>query len=296
MGNYSLLYLGLLINTIIAVIFYFLPIIDRGMKRILCLIIFFIPFFGILGISIIFLMTRYNSMLEYDPYELSLKDEKLEYVQEINRLGDVNIVPIQEALLFNKDDIKRNMIIEIAKRDPKNYLDNLVEALLSDDTETAHYAASTIADIKRTFESQLQDAKKNYQEDSTSHNRVLYIECLLQSINSNLLVDNIKAKYTDELVGLLHLEIDGNPKLEESKIEKLVEIYDENQRYLEAVDVLKQYRVKYPKSDRPFLYMLNIAYKTNNNKLFESTIKSIESFKHPVTSDVMDLVDYWKNN
>lgn len=77
-------------------------------------------------------------------------------------------VPLEEALLINDPMRRRKMMMSILRSDPMAYLDLLLVARFNEDTETAHYAASTIMELQRQLQMALQQQQAEVIRDKTN--------------------------------------------------------------------------------------------------------------------------------
>lgn len=73
-------------------------------------------------------------------------DEKINYF-DINK--ELNLIPMEEALLINNYHTIRKMILGIISDDMGRYPQVLKNALSNKDSETSHYAATAIVELRR---------------------------------------------------------------------------------------------------------------------------------------------------
>lgn len=72
-----------------------------------------------------------------------------------------NLVSVEEALAITDKENLRELMLNVVRGDVRNSLASLSMALNSEDSETAHYAASVLQDILNDFRANVQ---KRYQE------------------------------------------------------------------------------------------------------------------------------------
>ncbi|NLI22767.1 MAG: hypothetical protein GX418_14625 [Clostridiales bacterium] len=97
-------------------------------------------------------------------------------------------VPLEEALLINDPQKRRNIMMNILRSDPMRYLDLLLIARFNDDTETAHYATASIMELQRHFQLELQQLQLELEKrpkEMAAHRR--YVEHLSRYCESGLL-------------------------------------------------------------------------------------------------------------
>ncbi|MCR5545883.1 MAG: hypothetical protein K6F30_05330 [Lachnospiraceae bacterium] len=76
---------------------------------------------------------------------------KVESRNPANLERDMNLVPMEEALAVSDKTGLRNLMLSVVKGDVTQYLSSITEALNSEDSETAHYAASVLRDELNNF-------------------------------------------------------------------------------------------------------------------------------------------------
>lgn len=97
-------------------------------------------------------------------------------------------VPLEEALLINDPVRRRKMMMSILRSDPMNYLDLLLVARFNEDTETAHYAASTIMELQRQLQIALQQQQAEVLRDSANMDKhKAYLQLMDKYCKSGLL-------------------------------------------------------------------------------------------------------------
>ena len=64
---------------------------------------------------------------------------------------DINITPMQEALVVSDVKRRRKMLLDVLKKDIRRSLGSIAIALNNPDSETSHYAASVIMDALSEF-------------------------------------------------------------------------------------------------------------------------------------------------
>lgn len=95
-----------------------------------------------------------------------------------------NLVSVEEALAITDKENLRELMLNVVRGDVRNSLASLSMALNSEDSETAHYAASVLQDILNDFRANVQ---KRYQEIlQGSDNRVLLAAELIDYMNQVL--------------------------------------------------------------------------------------------------------------
>ncbi len=86
-----------------------------------------------------------------------------------NRRGDAesegNVVPIEEALAVSDKDSLRTLIMNVVRGDVQDSLASIALALNSEDSETAHYAATVLRDALNDFRENSQKLYNRMQQE-----------------------------------------------------------------------------------------------------------------------------------
>ena len=89
-----------------------------------------------------------------------------------NRRGDTesegNVVPIEEALAVSDKDSLRTLIMNVVRGDVQDSLASIALALNSEDSETAHYAATVLRDALNDFREHSQKLYNRMLEDAVN--------------------------------------------------------------------------------------------------------------------------------
>jgi hypothetical protein len=258
-------------------------------------VVLFIPFLGIVILLILYVITRLKRKVKaYDKDGLFLETAKMDYLSEFDEEKERNIVPVEEALIINEKNVQRSLVMEIAKRDPEGYLENLKKALLSDDTETAHYAASSITELKRGYDRKLAESERIYRRNPASGiARREYIDVLNDILIADLAIDSIRDKHISALVSTLEYDIQNSEKPPHESFEMLIEYSLKAGDVHSAKKWQSKYQQLYYKSDRPIRLKLLIAYETKDTAMFSSTIDEVKRAKFPITQKTKSMLEFW---
>ena len=98
---------------------------------------------------------------EVDLADVVFSKERVKAYVHADEERERNLVPVEEAIaVMDKDDLRR-LMMNVAHGNVRKSLATIALALDSEDSETAHYAASILQDILNNFRAKVQ---KDYQE------------------------------------------------------------------------------------------------------------------------------------
>lgn len=152
------------------------------------------PFLGILVIWVMFKKTAQDGQL---PEWLIRREEYKDVsLQAPNREIETNIIPFQDALMLNDNNIKRKTLINLLKEESLHQSNALALALKSEDTETSHYAATALQQAKSQIMKELKRLEGKLREDNAGLETIKqYVDVLKQSVQMEFLDPKTRKKY-----------------------------------------------------------------------------------------------------
>lgn len=294
MSNYIFVFYFL--HLLFCLIYYFFLARKEKLAMTLFPLVIFIPYVGFIGITTYFIAVKINDRTESLALdEIILPIEHMEFVGLESREKINKTVPVEEALKINDVEVQREIVMEVAKRDPQQYLETLKQALLSEDSETSHYAATSITKLKRVLDKKLLGAKEEYGNNKDDENtRSEYIEALDAVIKSELSVDSILDEYTKGIIETLIDDIKRSKKGNRKHYRLLIEYLNQTKLFRQATMWADLYKKEYSDEDDPLRLMLKIGYDSNDENLFKKAAQLIKSADFPVRKATLDLVEYFE--
>ena len=178
-------------------------------------IIFFLPAAGLLFFAVSAILNKIPNRSDsiVDSYLKYIREQKHIYYEEaMDFEKEINTVPLEDSLNFSDNKSKRAYLIYILKKDFVSHIKGLQKAIKSQDTETSHYAASALMEIKKQFEILLATTGENYKNNKDDISAIQeYVNTLKKYLKSGLAdkVDyyNYLEKYSATLSELLSRHI-----------------------------------------------------------------------------------------
>ncbi|MDD5660175.1 MAG: hypothetical protein PHR39_09240 [Actinomycetota bacterium] len=260
-------------------------------------IILFLPVVGILFfiVSAIFEAFGNKSDFMVESYLKYVKDDKHIYYEEaIDFEKEINTIPIADSLEFSSNKNKRAYLIYILKRDFSKHIKGLQKAIKSSDTETSHYAASALMEIKKQFEIAISSAREKYESNKENITFMKeYLEILKKYLESGLAdkidYDNYIQKYSSVLAGFL--------KQDKTKESYFIEKINCEIELLDSESALKYCNIffsSFPDSEKPYLMLLKIYYMSDKPELFEEALKTFKKRKLRLTDYGEAVIKFWE--
>lgn len=255
-----------------------------------------IPFLGIIYILSIYL---FKAFIKSDNGNY-LIDKENEYDRNISLLireaelkNKKDLIPIEDALNLNDHNIKRNLVIEMLKEDSYKYLEFLLKALKDEDSETSHYAATAITQLKSKLTVAIQDMEVEYYKNSKNKEvSKEYIKSLKECIDSNLIGEKERTRLTYSYKLALENYI-RDIEDDENYLNELIKIYIDIKNYDKAIIYSYKYIKTFIKSYKPYMFLLEVYYILNDKKNFDKVIKSLRESDIKLDKEGLDILRFW---
>lgn len=208
---------------------------------------------------------------------------------------DNKVIPLEEALVLEDPDIRRNLILEIVQEDPKHYIALLKKVQLGNDTEVSHYASTAIMEVQRIYELNLRQKEHLIKGDIKSEELILdYINTLNEYIHSGLLSDNVliaqRKKLNTFYVNLIS-EYDGDKKVYKDAIDNLIELNDVTATESLLIDAETQWE-----NDEEFILLkLKLFHKTKDRWAMRKEIQKVRESGIYLSPETREVVEFWSN-
>lgn len=174
-------------------------------------------------------------------------------------------VPLEEALLINDPVRRRKMMMSILRSDPMSYLDLLLVARFNEDTETAHYAASTIMELQRQLQLALQQQQAEMLRDKTNiEKHRSYLLMMEKYCKSGLLEGQLLRRQRLMLAEALEeaLTIEEDEELLTMAVQNYLALGDATEAKLKAERMM----ALWPYAEQPWLEAMRVTVESRNQR------------------------------
>ena len=204
-----------------------------------------------------------------------------------------NMVPLEEAIAVTDTDGLRALMMNIVRGDTKKTLSAISLALNSEDTETAHYAASVLQDALNEFRITVQRQYQHIMEEED--NRSIYasqlVDYMNQILEQKVLTDIEQKSYVklmNELCDMIYN--DENVSLSSSQYEaislRLLEIED----YSTCEKWCKRAQYEYPNTLSTYTCQLKLFFNSGQKERFFAVIEELKQSAIVIDSETLELM------
>ena len=255
----------------------------------------FVPFSGFIFvlISTFYEMKKRESQLDFRGL---MNNEKaaLNILSRTNYDEKINTVPLEEAFIINKNSVKRRLMLEVLKSDAARYVKQLKIALGDNDTETSHYAATAMSEVKRKFENIIQELVVKHERNK--NDRILseeLIDTISKYLKMNLLDSNTKIKYEYILINsaeaLVNKYEDTNAEIYKELLECLFDVKE----YIRAQNAGQLFLQRHPNNEEPYVLLLKLYYIQQKKEAFIGTFEDLRKSPVKLSNHALNMVRFW---
>ncbi|WP_146551842.1 hypothetical protein [Rummeliibacillus sp. SL167] len=219
--------------------------------------------------------------------ELLAKEETIEREKELN------IIPIEEALVISDFTTRRKVMLDVLKKDAMQYIDVIKMAVLNDDSETAHFAVAAVMEVKRKLSLSLQTFSVEFEKDPY-HSMIArsYAQVLREYMKSGFLDEKTLKKYKYTYIQVLEQLIDngeGDQIIFEEKMKVEMELHE----YANAEKTGLQYLQYFPGIEEPYICLLDYYYTTKSKISMQRVLDELMNSTIQFSNRALTIVRYW---
>jgi len=204
-----------------------------------------------------------------------------------------NLVSLEEAIEITNDTELRSLMMNVVRGDIQKFLSSISLALNSEDTETAHYAASVLQDALNEFRITVERYRKQIDEDE--ENRAVYAEAALEYMNQILqqkvFTDMEQENYVrvmDEIGEALYTC--ARQQMKSEQYEALSMRFLELEDYATCKKWCERAREQYPDMLSTYTCQLKLYFNSGKKEEFFTVIEELKQSAVVVDNETLELL------
>ena len=191
-----------------------------------------------------------------------------------------DVVPLEEAILINDTQIRRQAMLNTFREDSFKYLDILMVARNNDDVDTTHYATIRISKLQRQFQLKLQEYAREFERNPNNQTLLEdYIDLLETYLQSPLPEKGILQHQRSVYGMLLDKKLALNPDDKNTLLKKLRNCTDQQQDYPSTWQIVEVLKKNWPDDEQVWIEALRVCVEWKDHKGLQETIHDIQSHK-----------------
>lgn len=165
------------------------------------IIMIIVPIVGPLYFFVSWVVFKLFMSKPVDLEDVIFSKERVKFNRQAEEEKERNLVSLEEAVEVTEKDELRNLMMNVVSGDIQKSLSSITRALQSEDTETAHYAASVLQDALNEFRVNI-DKNLKKMTDEPGH-KIMIAEMLIDYMNAILEQKVFVDMEQKEYVGIL---------------------------------------------------------------------------------------------
>lgn len=290
----------LLVNAVVSVVYFLITRISGKKKDglynsawIRLFIMLLIPVIGPVFFFISWILYRIFFSSPVDLEDVIFSKDRIKFNLKADEEKERNLVSMEEAVEITEKGDLRELMMKVVSGDIQKFLYAINLALNSDDSETAHYAASVLQDAINDFRMFVHKNFKLAKEEP--ENRVTYAEALVEYMNPVLeqkaliqLEQQEFVRILDEVTDILYEEAKDRISVDymESVAIRLMEIED----YDKCLKWCDRLRVLFPDALATYTVRLKLLFKEEKRDEFFELIEDLKKTSIVIDNETLELI------
>lgn len=257
------------------------------------LVMVFCPVIGPLFLFLSWLLYRTIFRFRVDLSDVTFSKDQVQTQVKADEDRERNLIPVEEAILVNDKRSQRMAMMNIIKGDMQGSLSSIALALKSEDSETAHYAASALSDILNEFRQNVHKLNQYIQEEESDETGCE--EKLLNDMDVVLKQDVFTNVEQEHFVHIMENAAESlyekdSEKFTESRYEsiclRLLEIGDFENSEKWCMRQLEQY----PDGLSSFTCRLKLYFTMKNREAFLQVLADLKRSEVVIDSETLEMI------
>ncbi len=285
-------------NAFIGFLYFLVLCLKKEKKKALVMFLFILicPVIAVLYLSGSSLLVKLLNNKIIDKADLSFSTEKKPIIAGPDLDKEINIVSVEEALLISDSKDKRRVILDVLKEDYNDSLSVINSALESNDSETSHYAASIITDVKSNFKITVQRMREKLDKfPNDAEISCLMVSFINEFLQKKVLSDIEQLTYIEQSVQILDNLYKNDKKAITSEmykqvIQHLLRIGKNNEALIWGRRSINEY----PNELDTYKGILKLYYETGEKTKFFEVLKKLKESNLEFDNECIELIRFYK--
>lgn len=287
----------LIINLIITAVYLIINLLRKEDERASCwiraIVMLLCPLTGAFVLLVGYAAFHLFFHREVDLADVVFSKDRVKQFIHADEERERNIVSVEEAIEITDRENLRTLTLNVVRGDIQKSLSAIAMALDSEDSETAHYAASILQDALNNFRANVQ---KNYQYmKENEEERVEYAHMLIDYMNQVLkqqvFTDMEQINQVDVLEDVCRMLYEKEPQsMTELEFEavslRLLEIseYERSEKWCERI------AVQYPNTLSAYTCRLKLYFSIEEKEKFFKVLSDLRQSNVTIDQETLEMI------
>lgn len=260
----------------------------------LFLLLIFCPFIGPV-IAISMYRQRVNEENTLPDWIINANQNQVEQQSfvPIDVEKEKNNIPVIDAILLNENKVKRKLLMDLLKNNSPNNMKVLNFALQSQDSETSHYAASAILEIKRKLLNTIHKLEQELENNPNDLNKLCsYVEAIKEYTDNGFFDSITEDKYKGIYSSTLEKMIEIEPFNEEFYVKKIN--HDIEARRFEIAKYYGEMFLRYcPNEEDAYFMIMQLHYEMKNFEELHNVLEKLKQSTVRLSPKGLEKMRFW---
>lgn len=255
------------------------------------------PVIGAAFICASFLLYKIIFKNALDLSDVIFSKERVETFVHPDEDVEKNTVSLEEALEITDKRNLRAFIMNVIRGDYKQSLSSISLALNSEDTETAHYAASILQDVLNEFRATVHGKSRKIeqeQEEEDEHwvqHSIELIEYMNPIMEQKVLTDIEQKSMAEMMAEVLERVWKAEPeKIGSTVYEKVCQRLLEVKDYMECGVWCERARIQYPQTLSSYTCQLKLFFSCEDRENFFRVMQELRNSDITIDNETLELI------
>lgn len=251
------------------------------------------PIVGPTFIFVAFWLSRLFMLMSMDLSDVVFSKERVETFIRPDEETEKNMVSLEEALEVTDKKSLRSFILNVIRGDYKNSLSSIALALNSEDTETAHYAASILQDVLSDFRAGVQEKYRILDEDEEhlTENCVDLLEYMNSVVEQRVLTDLEQRSMVERMDEVLERAwVSDRQKISSSVYEKVCQRLLEMEDYENCRKWCARSNEQYPDTLSSYTCQLKLFFSCGDREDFFRVMQELKESDITIDNETLEFI------
>lgn len=204
-----------------------------------------------------------------------------------------NIVSLEEALEITDKKNLRTLMMNVIRGNYQSSLSAISSALNSEDSETAHYAASILQDVLNEFRSKVQEKYKESKQEGFSqvNNCIELIEYMEPIMRQKILTDFEQFSMAEKMEEVMEVAWNKNKnKISSNIYEKLCDTLFQVKDYKNCQKWCDRLKNQYPKNLASYMMQMKLYFSNGDRDNFLRIMNELKQSDIIIDNETLELI------
>ena len=248
-----------------------------NVKKYLMFLVIFVPVWGVLCVLVLHfqLWIQSDQRKEVGVEKMKVNEEIYKNILQSGMEQEGNVVPLEEALIVNEPELRRELIMNVLNDTPDEYVELLKQARMNEDVEVVHYAITAMVELSKEYDYKLQKLERLYQI-SPEDPEILeqYCEFMEEYLSQGLLEEQIERVQRQQYEQLLEKKLKHREDLHTCvcMIKNLMKLGD----YGKAYEILQIMEKKWYRHEAYWILKIQYCVEQKQGEELKRTLEKLK--------------------